>query len=379
MTTPDPIKPVMWLAEPLPRDVSRRIDEMCRAPDVRRVAIMPDVHLAGEFCVGAVVATTELVYPAAVGGDIGCGMAAVRFEADASQLANERVATAILDGLSRRIPASKHRPDEVVDELPDGLEDRPLGDPRLETIRRRDGRYQFGTLGRGNHFVELQGDDTGDLWLMVHSGSRAMGQAITAHYERQVIRSESGHAWLPLDGAGRSYVADAEWAERYAAANRLAMVRAVESILADLVGARADWSTLIHSNHNHVRQETHDGLSFWVHRKGALPAAAEEPGVIPGSMGTRSFHVTGRGCGASLNSSSHGAGRTLTRDQARRSISPRQLDRELRGVWFDPRMTDALRDEAPSAYKDIGKVMKAQRGLTRILRELRPLLTYKGR
>jgi tRNA-splicing ligase RtcB len=156
------------------------------------------------------------------------------------------------------------------------------------------------------------------------------------------------------------------------------MLRATETLLEDLFGIRFLWDSLIHANHNHVRQELHFGRDLLVHRKGALPAADGQAGVIPGSMGSASFHVTGRGCEQSLLSSSHGAGRALSRSEAAERISPRQLAREMHSVWFDQRLLRQLCDEAPSAYKDVYAVMRAQRELTRIERELRPLLSYKG-
>jgi len=168
------------------------------------------------------------------------------------------------------------------------------------------------------------------------------------------------------------------WAIAYAEQNRLAMLRATEQLLSQLFGVALSWESLIHSNHNHVRRENHFGEELWVHRKGALPAADGVAGVIPGSMGSPSFHVTGRGCAGALASSSHGAGRAMSRADACRAISVRQLEREMRGVWFDARQVRHLCDEAPSAYKDVLSVMRAQRDLTRIERQLTPLLSYKG-
>lgn len=374
-----PVK--LWLAAPLPRDVEQSIERLRRAEDVRHVAVMPDVHLANEVCVGVALATRELIYPAAVGSDIGCGMAAIRFDASADLLADERSASAVLAGLYRAIPAMKQPRDSVPDDVPAELGERQLSDPRLEKLRSRDGRYQLGTLGRGNHFVEFQADDENRLWLMIHSGSRGMGQAITAHHLRRA--RESGQreklVRLPADSdLGRGYLNDLEWGIAYAAQNRLAMLRAAESVLRELFRVEADWESLIHSNHNHARQEVHRGETWWVHRKGALSASPGEPGVIPGSMGSASFHVAGRGEPDSLCSSSHGAGRELSRGEAAQRIPARQLEREMRGVWFDHRRAGTLRDEAPSAYKDIHAVMRAQRELTRIERRLRPVLSYKG-
>jgi tRNA-splicing ligase RtcB (3'-phosphate/5'-hydroxy nucleic acid ligase) len=156
------------------------------------------------------------------------------------------------------------------------------------------------------------------------------------------------------------------------------MVEAVVDLLEKLFGVAADWSALIHSDHNHVRRETHGGEALWVHRKGALSAAKNEPGVIPGSMGSASFHVAGLGHAAALCSSSHGAGRVMSRTEAARTINVKQFDRQMHGIWFDRRQALRLRDEAPSVYKNIHAVMRAQRDLTRIVRTLRPLLSYKG-
>jgi tRNA-splicing ligase RtcB len=370
-----------WLTEPLALDVAQSIERLCRASDVRQVAVMPDVHLANQVCVGVAMATQRLIYPAAVGSDIGCGMAAIGFEADADLLAGERAAARVLAGMCRLIPSIKHPRAAVPAALPPSLQAASLSDPRLEKLKDRDGRFQFGTLGRGNHFVELQADQHDRLWLMVHSGSRGMGQAITAYHVKKAVEAGGRDPLVSFDAEsppGPAYLADVAWAIDYAQQNRLAIVAAVERLLAELFDVAANRDTLIHSNHNHVRRETHLGESYWVHRKGALSAAAGEPGVIPGSMGSASFHVIGRGEESALCSSSHGAGRELSRGEASKKINVKRLEREMQGVWFDHRHAAQLRDEAPSAYKDIRAVMRAQRELTKIERELRPLLSYKG-
>jgi len=370
-----------WLIEPLPPDVAQSVERLCRAEDVRHVALMPDVHLANEVCVGVAMATERLIYPAAVGSDIGCGMAALAIDADAELLADETTAARVLSGMYRLIPSIKHSREAVPEKLPDCSHDAPLSDSRLEKLKDRDGRFQFGTLGRGNHFVELQADEHERLWLMVHSGSRGMGQAITAHHLRKANADGHRDRLVSIDAesaAGQGYLSDVAWAIAYAEQNRLAILVAMERLLAELFGVAAIPESLIHSNHNHVRREAHQGQFYWVHRKGALSAAADEAGVIPGSMGSVSFHVIGRGEETSLCSSSHGAGRSLSRGEASKTINVRQLEREMRGVWFDHRHAAMLRDEAPSAYKDIHAVMRAQRELTRIERQLRPLLSYKG-
>ncbi|MCI0357879.1 MAG: RtcB family protein [Planctomycetaceae bacterium] len=377
MSTPQIEK---WLCEPLPKDVSQSIARLAAAEDVQHIAVMPDVHLSGDVCVGLAIATSRLIYPAAVGGDIGCGMAAVACDSSASALDDGNVVSRLLAALSSRVPAMRHSR-TTMPELPAALVERPLSDSRLAKLVTRDGRVQLATLGRGNHFLEFQADQEDRLWLMLHSGSRAMGQAITAHHvaiaERQSSRRKL--PWLVADSSeGQAYLADVQWAIDYAEESRLGMLRAVEEVLRDLLGSGLDWNSLIHANHNHVCREEHFGNLWWVHRKGALPAGDGVAGIIPGSMGTRSYHVTGRGLAESLCSSSHGAGRAMSRGEAAQAISPKQLAREMRGVWFDTSQARQLCDEAPSAYKDVEAVMRAQRELTRIDRVLRPVLSYKG-
>ncbi len=369
----------MWVTEPLPSDVSKSLQRLARSEDVRHVAVMPDVHLAGDVCNGTVIATKDLIYPLAVGGDIGCGMLAVACDLGADALSNEMNAGRVMAGLYQRIPSNKHPQSAVPEQLPASLNDQPLSTSSLEKLKHRDGRFQLGTLGRGNHFVEFQSDADGRLWLMLHSGSRGMGHAITEHHLRRTTQAPSALGCLDASTPeGLAYLSDQEWATEYATQNRLAMARAVEALLHEIFSTSLDWSTLIHCHHNHVRRETHFGEDLWVHRKGALPASESEPGVIPGSMGNHSFHVAGRGEKTALRSSSHGAGRSLARHLARKSISRHELNKQMKGIWFDQRRADTLRDEAPSAYKDIHRVMRAQRELTRITRELKPVLAYKG-
>lgn len=369
----------MWLADPLEPEVSTAIQRMLKSDDVQYAAVMPDVHLAGDVCNGTVIATRELVYPQAVGSDIGCGMLAVGIDLDARALSTAQQAARVLAGPYSSIPTNKHSRSNRPEELPASLREMSLSAASLDKMRSRDALLQLGTLGRGNHFVEFQTDASGRLWLMVHSGSRGMGQAISDHHLRVAQPGESGLRFVEAAADnGKAYLLDLNWAIEYAIQNRLAMARAVEELIASLFNSTLDWSTLIHSHHNHVQFESHEGCEFWIHRKGALPADEGRPGVIPGSMGSHSYHVSGRGCAAALNSSSHGAGRSFARHLARQRISRRDLQRQMRDVWYDHRRSDSLRDEAPGAYREIGRVMRAQTDLTRITRHLQPLLVYKG-
>ncbi|HEY3393982.1 MAG TPA: RtcB family protein [Lacipirellulaceae bacterium] len=376
MSDPHPAVLTTWLTEPLGHAVAQSVDRLCRLDDVQRVAIMPDVHLAQDVCVGAVMGTQQLIYPAAVGGDIGCGMATLAFDLEAAAIDSEAEAGAILKGLYELVPGNKHRKPR---DLPARLDALPLSDSRLRCIAQRDGRVQLGSLGRGNHFLEFQADQDGRLWALIHSGSRAIGQAITAHHVRNASHSAPGIAYLNAgEESGQGYLADVAWARAYAQENRLAMLRAVEQLMQRLFCAAADGDSLLDCDHNHVQLEQHSSQPLWIHRKGAQSAALDEPGIIPGSMAAASFHTRGRGCANALSSCSHGAGRKLSRTEARQSLSEKLFARQVGNLWYDVRRAGRLRDEAPSAYKDIRAVMRAQRDLARIERQLRPILSYKG-
>lgn len=367
-----------WLAEPMDANVSEAIERLRRAPDVQRVAVMPDVHLSADVCIGVAIATSSLVYPQAVGGDIGCGMLAVATDVDHTALDNPRAAGQVLSELSRAVPARRRNRRDIVSQ-PYDLAGITLSHINIESIRRKDGALEFATLGSGNHFIEIQADEDGRLWLMVHSGSRALGQAIRHHH---LSRAKSvGNSLRALDvksDLGADYLHDASYARRYAEASRRAIAEALGGVLARTLGAHICWETIITTDHNHVSLESHGGHDFWVHRKGAMSAQLGELGVLPGSMGSPSFHVEGCGEEAALCSSAHGAGRALSRTAARNKISERELRRQMTGIWYDFRLTERLRDEAPSVYKDIRAVLRAQRELVKVIRILRPVLNYKG-
>jgi len=369
-----------WLCDPLPRDVESRLDRLRDAEGITHIAVMPDVHLSQRFCIGTVIASPDRVYPEAVGSDIGCGMVAVRFDAGAQDVVgNEAGAERILRALRTTVPITRHGHRTVREVLPAELTQSELSTESLSKRAQRDGLSQLGTLGRGNHFLEMQSDDEGALWLMVHSGSRAMGKAIADHHLRGCEEEESGLRYLRAEShAGREYLNDLSWARLYAQLNRFEMVDSVAALLGQLLRIEMDEDSMISCDHNHVQQEQQLGSACWVHRKGALSAREDEPGLIPGSMGTESYHTEGRGCAEALLSSSHGAGRTMSRTEARQRISTKELNRQMRGVWFDRKAAARLRDEAPGAYKDVGAVMRAQRELTRIVRRVRPLLVFKG-
>jgi tRNA-splicing ligase RtcB len=284
-----------FLPEGKSAELRAALARLARTEDVVHVAVMPDAHVAEEVCVGTVTATTRRIPPAAVGGDIGCGMVALRLGANADLLADRERAALLLAGLYQRIPHVLH-PAAAAPELPDELRETPIADGALEAMKRREGRMEFGTLGRGNHFLEVQRDEEEALWLLVHSGSRAIGPAIRHHFEARAERDPSGLAFLEAESeAGRAYLDAAAWAARYARASRARMVDEAVSLFGELFGVVAGAGSRVEVDHNHVRRESHGGRALWVHRKGTMGLLAGESGVVPGSMGSESFHVEGRG------------------------------------------------------------------------------------
>src|SRR5262249_40613252 len=259
----------MWLAAPMDHDVSEAIERLRRAPDVQHIAVMPDVHLGADVCIGVAVATASLIYPQAVGGDIGCGMLAIATDVEAAALATPRIAGNVLSDLGRAVPARRRNRREVIP-LPDEL--------RSHTLC-KEAALEFATLGSGNHFLELQADEEGRLWLMIHSGSRALGQAVRDHHLARAQLVEGKIRALDANSdAGREYLCDADCARRYADASRRAMAEQAGRVLHARLGARLCGETLNTTDHNHVSREHHGGRELWVHRKGAMPARLGERG-----------------------------------------------------------------------------------------------------
>lgn len=360
-----------WSTSFLTSEIRHSIERMRAWPDVERLIALPDVHLAGNTCNGAVVATRERIYPAAVGADIGCGMTAlplrtsIAFQEDLAKL------HAILKDWQRGVAILKSS--SVDFEAIPSLN--ALSAQSLQVAAERDGRYQLGTLGRGNHFLELQIDTQDNLWLLVHSGSRVMGQIVTAFHEAKAEISKGAPAYFIAESElGHAYQTDLTWCRRYASANRQAILRRALELLADIAPCDADFTASRETDHNHL--ETRAGLL--IHRKGAQGIAKGGWGVIPGSMATATYHVEGRGSPEALDSCSHGAGRQLSRTNAIQKLTTREVRRSLAGVMHDDSQLTRIFDEAPGAYRDIEAVMRAQRELVRRTNELHPLLTLKG-
>lgn len=346
---------------------------------VAHVAAMPDLHVAHGVAVGTVFATQDTVVPAALGGDLGCGMAAVRFDFPAGRLSPADLRR-VLEALGQHVPVgdATHRGRGAP--VPDALLAAPLSTSALEHARARLAPRHLGTLGGGNHFLEVDRDGAGDLWLLVHSGSRGLGAAIAAHHLR--VASQLGHGDLPGlradTPAGQACLTDLAWALDFARANRDALMQRAVEVLTASTGAAPDPASRLDVHHNFVRWETHDGQRVLVHRKGAIAAPRGARALIPGSMGTASYVVEGLGEATSFASASHGAGRVLTRREARAELSPERLRHALRRVVFDERRLRALVEEAPAAYRDVREVLDDEADLVRPLLRLEPLAVLKG-
>jgi tRNA-splicing ligase RtcB len=353
------------------------------------VAVMPDVHLGKGATVGSVVAMKGAVSPAAVGVDIGCGMAAVQTNLVAGDLpeALGRIRSAI----EATIPLGFSQHDEPAwdrasEPLRHELKALFKSWPELTAaVRDLDdkARRQVGTLGGGNHFIELSLDTRDRVWLMLHSGSRNIGKSLAEiHIAR--ARALAHNRTLPdrdlavfLAGTPemQAYRHDLFWAQRYARLNRALMLELYVDVLRRFFPQLA-CDEPISCHHNYVSEETHFGEEVLVTRKGAIHAGTGELGIIPGSMGTRSYIVRGLGNPQSFQSASHGAGRRMSRHMAKRRFNLRDLAEQTRGV--ECRKDAGVLDEIPAAYKDIGQVMQNQRDLVEVVEELHQVLCCKG-
>jgi tRNA-splicing ligase RtcB len=348
------------------------------------VALMPDAHTGFGPPIGAVIPTEGAIIPYAIGVDIGCGMIATQTDLVAGDLPDSL--RRLMPLVEQRIPAGmgrsfRGRP------ATDALEG--LGTPGTELTAKQveTAASQFGTLGSGNHFVEVCLDEADRVWLVLHSGSRGIGNQLA---QRAVTEAKGlMKKWfveLPDPNLAylaqgtpefAQYVADMHWAQRYAFGSRQAMMTAAERSLFEVVG-RGEVRRTINCHHNFAQMEHHGGRDVWITRKGAIKAGVGDLGVIPGSMGTRSYIVEGLGNPASYDSCSHGAGRRMSRKQARRELTVESF-REAMGdrEWLSG-SAEALLDEHPSSYKDIDRVMADQVDLVRPLHVLRQVFNYKG-
>jgi tRNA-splicing ligase RtcB len=352
------------------------------------VALMPDAHLGRGATIGSVIPTLGAIMPAAVGVDIGCGMIAVRTQFTAQEVRSRDLA-ALREAIERAVPlaAGNYNTASYSAET----------DARVAALEQRDGadsaeriapnwRLQLGTLGSGNHFIEVSLDEQDRIWLFLHSGSRGVGNKLATKHIK-IARALATKWWIKLpdpdlaylvEGTGEfwDYIRDLRWAQHFALLNREEMMHRVIDCFAAWIGRDVELAESVNCHHNYTAQEKHFGKDVWLSRKGAIDASEGTPGLIPGSMGTRSYVVVGKGNRLALNSSPHGAGREYSRSRARKEFTRSQLDAAMEGIEW--RHSDAFLDEIPGAYKPIDVVMRDAADLVEVRHELRQLVNVKG-
>jgi tRNA-splicing ligase RtcB len=348
------------------------------------IAIMPDAHQGYGMPIGGVMATEDVIVPNAVGVDIGCGMCAGKTSFPVMQIPSGGV-KAIMNAIRRVVPVGfkSHSKNQL------GMPTDMLGQNSIVNHQISKARKSLGTLGGGNHFIELQIDEEGFVWVMIHSGSRNLGYQVAKYYNdlakemnrKWFSRVQTGWdlAFLPLDShQAQSYIDEMNYCIKYALANRMKMMERVRDCISDVLGA-FHYENPINIAHNYARLENHYGRNVMIHRKGATSAKKGELGVIPGSQGTASYIVRGLGNPDSFMSCSHGAGRKMGRKQATRELCLAEQIAILndQGIVHGIRTSKDL-DEAPGAYKDIDVVMENQKDLVEIVTKLRPIAVIKG-
>jgi tRNA-splicing ligase RtcB len=348
------------------------------------VALMPDAHIGFGATIGSVIPTRGAIIPSAVGVDIGCGMIAVETPFTSDALPDS---LGPLHGqVSKAVPAGVgkgHENGHVAFEDLYAVAPEAMTDKMMATAAK-----QMGSLGSGNHFVEVCLDERDHVWIVLHSGSRGIGNKLaTEHIDKAKGLMKRYFIDLPdpdlaylVEGTPEfdAYITAMLWAQDYALRNRDVMMDAVLAEVAAFIGHEFEEIQRINCHHNFTDQENHRGKNVWVTRKGAIRARESDRGVIPGSMGTRSYIVTGLGSDASYHSCSHGAGRRLSRSAARKTLDVEGLREQMDGKVWNDRDAEALLDEDPRSYKDIDAVMADQADLVRIDHTLSQILNYKG-
>lgn len=372
-----------------------QLKNLARLPFLSKngVAVMPDVHAGIGATVGSVIAAHKAIIPAAVGVDIGCGMNAIRLSLTASDLPESL--KAMRDQIEKDVPVgfSAHQKDAIVEgnwaERGELHADWLALFTEFPEIKAKNTSVenQLGTLGGGNHFIEICLDESQNVWIMLHSGSRGTGNAIGRYFiEKAKEECERWHISLPDNDLAYlpegtktfdDYVKAVEWAQAYALENRAVMMELVLKALRKVITKPFDITQeAINCHHNYVARESHFGQNLWVTRKGAIRAREGDLGIIPGSMGQRSYIVRGKGNLESYCSCSHGAGRVMSRTEARKRFSLTDLVEQTAGV--ECRKDEDVIDEIPGAYKSIDAVMENQRDLVEVVHTLKQVLCVKG-
>jgi tRNA-splicing ligase RtcB len=354
------------------------------------VAAMPDVHLGIGATVGSVIPTKRAIIPAAVGVDIGCGMMAARLSLTGNDF-SEIDLKKVFNRITRDVPVGFGQHDDArtaakpfKKRLNGILEKHPGIDKRKG--KKSSWAHQMGTLGGGNHFIEVCLDESNRVWAMLHSGSRGIGNAIGTYFI-ELAKKDCQRNNLALPDRDLAYFAEGAlhfddyveavgWAQDYARANREEMMDLVLEAMRGHLPAFEVTGSAVNCHHNSVERETHYGEQVWLTRKGAIRAGAGELGIIPGSMGARSYIVRGKGAAESFHSCAHGAGRRMSRNHARKHFSVAELIEQTKGVVC--RKDSGVLDEIPGAYKDIDQVMAQQTDLVEVVHTLKQVLCVKG-
>ena len=378
----------MWLTD-IEESARGQVEKLASLPFVyHHIALMPDCHAGMGMPIGGVLPTKDVVIPNAVGVDIGCGMRAVKTNVRAEMIETEFLRKIIMRGIRERIPLGMDHHEELQDEkyLPEGfdIDKMQVVKNHYVSIHR-----QVGTLGGGNHFIELQKDQDGWLWIMIHSGSRNLGKQVGDYYNKRAkwfnelyysrVELDIQLPFLPLKTPEfNNYWREMEYCIAFAKCNRNLMMDRIEEVIFDAL-PDVEFEPAIDIAHNYAAWENHFGHNCIVHRKGAVRAREGEIGIIPGSMGTSSYIVEGLGNPDSFMSSSHGAGRAMSRTQA---INTLNLEEEIKrmdakGIVHGLRTQHDL-DEAASAYKDIDQVIALESDLVKIKVKLEPIAVIKG-
>ena len=363
-------KPYKIFAEVLEQEALNQFESAMQQECVVRGALMPDAHAGYSLPIGAVVATDGVIFPSWVGFDIGCGMCALPTSYNVDDIRAN--AKKIFDSIYRSIPVGFSHNQKNTEWDSSGY----ARTDKMQSIFDKNGLRQIGTLGSGNHFVEVGHDETDKVWVIIHSGSRGIGHATASHYMKLASGGEKaleGHFGLDVNGQdGKDYIMDLNFCLEFALENRKEMMRRVEREISYYCTGEAKWSELINRNHNHA--ELKDGM--WIHRKGATHAEDGMMGVIPGNMRDGSFIVRGKGNPDALWSSSHGAGRVLGRKEAQRTLNMEQFTETMNGVVA--LVTKDTIDESPFAYKDVFDVMRLQKDLVDVVAHVKPIINIKG-
>ena len=380
-----------WLpAEQIEDSARQQIENLSGMPFIfRHIAVMPDCHFGMGATVGSVIPTHRAIIPAAVGVDIGCGMIAVKTPLTRADLPEDL--SDIRKAIEHQVPLSAGHYNRSIKKTArpriEQLEAKAAELERLDFYHKlsKNWRKQLGSLGSGNHFIEIVLDEEGYVWAFLHSGSRGIGNRIAAHHiaiakklmtKWYITLPDPDLAYLVEDTPEfDDYMTDLDWAQEFALLNREEMMERIIKILQHRCGDFEE-AERIQCHHNFTKREHHFGKNVLVSRKGAIEAKAGQPGLIPGSMGTRSYVVRGKGNAASFNTAPHGAGRRLSRSAARKAFTMDDFDRDLDGIEVN--RSEAFLDELPGAYKDVDLVMEQSADLVEIVHTFRQIVNVKG-